>query len=432
MTRSSTALLTAAASIALALVAPPAQADGWVGVGISNHGIGLSVGVSSDWGLWGPAWNDASWSVGFTTTLDGYGEWVRVDGLGRVWRPWVVAGWQPYSHGRWVWTSLGWTWVAYEPWGWLPHHYGNWAHTPVGWVWAPGTVYHPGNVVWMSSGGYIGWAPCEPPGWRHAHFSDHHGWRNGYGDGYADGWADARYATWVSRDRVVDESIARHTIGYEVVASSSSRGGVNQLDRPPARAEVERMVGRQVPEARISERRATVDGREVRLVRPEGLTDSIRRHGAATAKAVAAPAPRNRAAAPAAPETRREAPADIERPTTRSRPEVERTPRQPASRVPARTSASSHQPAHRDPAAPAAAGSSARATAPARSQPAAGRTAKPVEPKATGASVAAPSEGGRKTTRREAAPGQARARRGADRPERSAPATRAPSSPRNG
>ncbi|MCU0302435.1 MAG: hypothetical protein MUC56_00030 [Thermoanaerobaculales bacterium] len=437
MTRTSTALLTAATSIALALPATPAGADGWVGVGVSSQGIGLSFGVSSGWDPWGPAWYDPSWSFGFTTTLDGYGEWVRVDGLGRVWRPWVVAGWQPYSYGRWVWTSLGWTWVAYEPWGWLPHHYGNWAYTRVGWVWAPGTIYHPGNVVWMSSGGYLGWAPCAPVGWSHAHRGYHRGWHDGYGAGYADGWADARYATWVPRSHVVDESIARHTVGYEVVAASTSRIGVTRLDRAPARSEVERMAGRQIPETRISERRATVEGREVRLVRPEGLTDSVRRHAAATARTVTASASRSRAAAPAAPAVAREAPPSVERRTTRSRTVSEPGSPPARSRIEATPTVSSRQPARREPSTTAAAEprarttTPARGTAPARTQPAPARSATSVEPKTTGA-AAEPTDTGRRPARRENASGSASARRSPDQPERSGSAKRTPPAKRNG
>jgi hypothetical protein len=106
--------------------APKADAGGYVGVSIGTGGVNLSFGAGS-WGLYGSSWHDPSWSVDFNVVLDGYGEWVWVSGLGRVWRPWVAADWRPYTHGRWAWTSAGWTWVAYEPWGWAPHHFGHWA-----------------------------------------------------------------------------------------------------------------------------------------------------------------------------------------------------------------------------------------------------------------------------------------------------------------
>ncbi len=164
MTRTTTIVL--AAVVVLSTAAVPAHAAGYVGLEVSNGGLGFGFGTSN-WGIWGSSWDSAVPSYGFSATLAGYGEWVRVDGLGQVWRPWVAAGWQPYTHGRWVWTSLGWTWVAYEPWGWAPHHYGNWAYSTVGWVWSPGYAYHPGNVVWVSSGIHVGWYPCAPVGWSH-------------------------------------------------------------------------------------------------------------------------------------------------------------------------------------------------------------------------------------------------------------------------
>jgi hypothetical protein len=82
--------------------APKADAGGYVGVSIGTGGVNLSFGAGS-WGLYGASWHDPSWSVDFNVVLDGYGEWVWVSGLGRVWRPWVAADWRPYTHGRWTW-----------------------------------------------------------------------------------------------------------------------------------------------------------------------------------------------------------------------------------------------------------------------------------------------------------------------------------------
>jgi hypothetical protein len=303
MTRKTTLMLTLSATVILAAVATPADAGGYVGFGVGTDGFSLAFGTSN-WGLWGPSWSAPGWSFGFSATLSGYGQWVTVDGLGRVWRPWVAVGWQPYSHGRWVWTSLGWTWVAYEPWGWLPHHYGSWAFTTIGWVWTPGYTYHPGNVVWVTSGAYIGWYPCAPHGWSHAQRAYHHGWRDGYGwghhdgyrHGYDDGWRDARYATWVPRSRVTAANIADHAVTHDAAARSVARSRITPMASPPSKTEVERMVGRSVPETRIAERRATVDGREIRVVRPEGQSDVVRRHGADTVKNALAPTTRHRAA----------------------------------------------------------------------------------------------------------------------------------------
>ncbi len=280
--------------------ASPAEAGGYVGLSVSNHGVSVGFG-SSNWGIWGSSWNSGGASFGFSAALSGYGEWVRVDGLGRVWRPWVATGWQPYTHGRWVWTSLGWTWVAYEPWGWAPHHYGNWAYSTIGWVWSPGYVYHPGNVIWVSSGTHVGWYPCAPRGWSHYNRGYHHGWhsgyanghRTGYSRGYTDGWRDARYATWVPRSRVTAENVAHHAVGHEAATRAVARSQIRTMSASPTRAQIERDAGRPVPEARIIERKTTIDGRDVRMVRPEGLERTVERHSASTVKRALNPAARD-------------------------------------------------------------------------------------------------------------------------------------------
>ena len=301
MTR--TSIIPLAAAIVLTTAAIPADAGGYVGLEVSNHGVSLGFGASN-WGIWGSSWNSGGASIGFSATLAGYGDWVHVDGLGRVWRPWVAAGWQPYTHGRWMWTSLGWTWVAYEPWGWVPHHYGNWAFSTVGWVWTPGYAYHPGNVVWVSTGVHLGWYPCAPVGWSHSYRGYHHGWhdgytsghRNGYSRGYADGWRDARYATWVPRSQVTAENIAHHSVGHETATYAVARSRVTVMNGAPTRTQVEGYVGRPVPEARIVERKATVDGRELRMVRPEGQEQTVQRHGASTVERALNPAAQRRVA----------------------------------------------------------------------------------------------------------------------------------------
>ncbi len=310
-----------AATIALiALAAAPAAASDWFGISVSNHGVSLGFG-NAGWSLWGSSWNAGGWNVSFNAALSGYGEWVQVGGLGRVWRPWVAADWQPYRHGRWVWTSAGWTWVAYEPWGWIPHHYGGWALSTVGWVWTPGYDYHPGNVVWVRSGGYVGWYPRSPRGWSHAHRGYHAGWRDGYrhgrldgyANGYDDGWRDARHATWVPWSRVGADNLAYHAVTHGVATRGVPRGDVVALPTAPSRAEVERRVGRSVPEARIVERTANVDGRTVRIARPEGQGASVRRHGAATLDRALAPETRKRHRSQAAARSEARPASDLQR-----------------------------------------------------------------------------------------------------------------------
>lgn len=292
MTRSHLTLLTAATIVAVG-VAGPADAGGSFAIGISNNGVSVGFGTSN-WGIWGSSWDSGGPAMGFSATLAGYGEWIRVDGLGRVWRPWVAAGWQPYTHGRWVWTSLGWTWVAYEPWGWVPHHYGNWAFSTVGWVWSPGYVYHPGNVVWVRSGVHVGWYPCAPRGWSHYHRGTRRGWNSGYASGYADGWRDARYATWVPWSRLDTDNVAHYAVRGGADTHRAARTGVVAMTAPPTRTEVERRVGRPIPEARIVERKTTIDGRDVRVVRPEGRAPDVKRYGAETVERALGPAARKR------------------------------------------------------------------------------------------------------------------------------------------
>ena len=88
-----------------------------------------------------------------------HGSWDREEGVGDVWRPRVAVGWQPYSFGRWMWTSYGWTWIPNEPWGWAPFHYGRWGHSARGWYWIPQRQWGPAWVSWAVGGPYVGWCP---------------------------------------------------------------------------------------------------------------------------------------------------------------------------------------------------------------------------------------------------------------------------------
>ncbi len=104
----------------------------------------------------------------FQPVLSPYGEWVEVDGYGRVWRPYsaaVGADFTPYgTNGHWVYTDEGWVWVSDYAWGWAPFHYGNWVYADEGWAWIPGSVWAPAWVQWRYGGGYVGWAPLGPAG----------------------------------------------------------------------------------------------------------------------------------------------------------------------------------------------------------------------------------------------------------------------------
>jgi hypothetical protein len=93
--------------------------------------------------------------------LNAYGEWIDVERIGRVWRPFAAAEWRPFTYGHWTSSSEGWTWVSYEPFGWIVYHYGNWTFSPdYGWVWVPAQGdWSPACVQWVQYDDYIAWAP---------------------------------------------------------------------------------------------------------------------------------------------------------------------------------------------------------------------------------------------------------------------------------
>jgi hypothetical protein len=267
--------------LVVTFAAPTVEAGGGVGVHLGTSGFGVSLGFG-DWSVYTSSWSDPYWSIDFNATLSGYGEWVWVSGLGRVWRPWVATSWRPYTHGRWVSTGCGLTWVAYEPWGYVPHHYGSWAYASFGWVWVPGYSYSCANVVWVGSGGYIGWYARAPWGWSHAHHGFRHGYQHGFRDGYykgySDGWHDARYATYVDWRHLGSDNVSRHAVTHRIVSQNhiEARAGA------PSRNEIRQRGGAAITETRLTRRSVRVDGRDVTIARPEGVVPSIERNAAET------------------------------------------------------------------------------------------------------------------------------------------------------
>ena len=267
--------------LVVTFAAPTVEAGGGVSLHLGGSGFGVSVGFG-DWGVYTRSWSDPYWSIDFNATLSGYGEWVWVNGLGRVWRPWVATSWQPYTHGRWVSTGCGMTWVAYEPWGYVPHHYGSWAYASFGWVWVPGYSYSCANVVWVGSGGYVGWYARPPWGWSHARHGFRHGYRHGFRDGYhngySDGWHDARYATYVDWKHFGAENVSRHAVTHRI----ASQNRIKARAGAPSRDEIRQRGGAAITETRLARRSVRVDGREVTIARPEGVAPSIERNAAET------------------------------------------------------------------------------------------------------------------------------------------------------
>jgi len=276
-------------AVVLMTAPQPVEAGGSFGVHVGSSGFGVSVGFG-DWGVYTSSWSDPYWSLNFDAALAGYGEWAWVGGLGRVWRPWVSAGWRPYTYGRWVRTGAGWTWVAYEPWGYIPHHYGSWAYSRLGWVWRPGYAYAGANVVWVRAGAYLGWYARPPYGWSHAAHGYRHGYRdgyrNGYDHGYDNGWHDARYATYVGWGDLGSEDIAHHAVSHSMAA----RSRVVDHASAPTFDEVGRHGGRPVAETRLSRRTVSMGGREITIARPEGVARSIEHHAADAVGEALAPA----------------------------------------------------------------------------------------------------------------------------------------------
>jgi len=116
------------------------------------------------------------------------GRWERVpyEGTERwFWRPRVVAGWSPFTVGRWTDWYGDQTWIPAEPFGYVTHHYGNWVYVRNYWYWAPpvvsvrvgvplldvGFFWYPGRVSWIHTGTYVGWVPLAP---RETYYSYRH------------------------------------------------------------------------------------------------------------------------------------------------------------------------------------------------------------------------------------------------------------------
>jgi hypothetical protein len=325
------AMLIPTMAVVLCLATPPANAGGSFGIHLGNGGFGVSVGFG-DWGVYTRSWSDPYWSLDFNSALAGYGEWVWVNGLGRVWRPWVSVGWRPYTYGRWVATGVNWTWVAYEPWGYIPHHYGSWAYCSFGWVWQPGYSYYHANVVWTRSGSYVGWYARPPHGWSHAAHGFRHGYRHGYRDGYSDGWHDARYGNYVDWRHFGSENVSHHTVTHTMATRDRFEDNATQ----PSAAEVRRRGGVTIAQTQLSRRTVRLGDREVTIARPEGVAASIERNAAdAVAGALAPvalerrqPLVRSRSSSPTRASTTR-GPSAHE---TQAKPlEVRNTPRGPSS-----------------------------------------------------------------------------------------------------
>ncbi len=169
----------------------------------------------------------------FYHNLKPYGYWIEVDNV-IAWKPSRVnRNWQPYTYGRWIYTSYGWYWDSDEAYGDIVFHYGRWYYDDwEGWVWVPGYDWGPAWVEWRYDDDYIGWAPLSPYAiynpnygisfnivivspynhWRFIRFRDFH--RHNIYDYYFTGYGAERFyertnsfSNYKYRDRVVNEGI---------------------------------------------------------------------------------------------------------------------------------------------------------------------------------------------------------------------------------
>ncbi|HXU90805.1 MAG TPA: DUF6600 domain-containing protein [Methylomirabilota bacterium] len=174
--------------------------------------------------------------------LDHHGDWRVVPTYGAVWVPRVVvAGWAPYTTGRWVWDPrFGWTWIDTAVWGWAPFHHGRWVHLDGVWAWAPGPivarpVYAPALVAFFGAPGVrvsigvpfvswvaLGWGEPIVPWWGRPTFVGRPAWV---------GWGGPRVVNNVviNRTTVVNVNEIRvyrnTTVQHAVVAVQSDRFG---------------------------------------------------------------------------------------------------------------------------------------------------------------------------------------------------------------
>ncbi len=128
------------------------------------------------------------WDEAYALEENGRWESVFYEGQPRwFWRPTtVVAGWSPFTMGRWTYWYGDQCWIPAEPFGYLTHHYGNWVYARNSWYWAPpvvslrvglplldiGYFWYPGRVSWIYSGLYVGWVPLAP----HEMYYGHRHW----------------------------------------------------------------------------------------------------------------------------------------------------------------------------------------------------------------------------------------------------------------
>jgi len=223
------------------------------------------------------AYGDAGY---FYDDLAPYGTWVDVAPYGWAWCPLDTPfGWRPYTLGTWASTDYGWMWMSDDPWGSIPYRYGRWTYDDFyGWIWIPGDVWAPAWVAWRYGDGWVGWAPL-PPGaeWSAA---------GGLSWGPADldqsidrfGWCFVSERQFMpTRQRLAVQPASRNVTLLSLTRDVTRYESVNNVPvfRGLTRSQVERAVGRSVPEYRVVETRtpprpgtSRIRGQNVEVYRP--------------------------------------------------------------------------------------------------------------------------------------------------------------------
>jgi hypothetical protein len=182
--------------------------------------------------------------------LNSYGEWIDVEGYGRVWRPSVINSWQPYYNGHWTYSGADWVWVSYEPFGWIVYHYGNWdCIDTYGWVWIPGdNEWSPARVQWIEYGDYIGWSPLPYGGMR-----------------WPEPWEHSKVHPWnvVKREDFNTENIGARRVNNP--PQEDTKQTIRPERRPPDVKVVERYVKAPIPVVKIEQEPVPMKREPIRI-----------------------------------------------------------------------------------------------------------------------------------------------------------------------
>ncbi len=161
----------------------------------------------------------------FYTSLSPYGTWIEFNDGVYGWKPVnMVRGWEPYSNGRWLWTSDGWYWDSYEPFGYIVFHYGRWYFDNYyGWLWIPDYQWAPAWVEWRYDDAYIGWAPLPPYAifsvsigiqFTHVFYTPYAHWNFVKYNYFCDPYVGKYYVGANYKYRIFSKTKYRHDYGY--------------------------------------------------------------------------------------------------------------------------------------------------------------------------------------------------------------------------